>query len=180
MLEVWLLQSRVAVVSTFPVIDLPTLPEDGESFSGQLGGEIFDLPGDEATPVGSLEYDLWAQRFGNELLLTGTISVPFRFKCVVTLNDFIQTISLDSAAISLEIGNSSQLDVTEALREEVLLAFPANPRCDEGDDPQTCEIDSRYLSVDKPDESGISPVPRTEGDDRWSALNDLSGLNDQP
>lgn len=166
-------------MNTALTIDLPTLPEDGKSFSGELSESIFDLPGEDATAVGTLEYDLWIQRFGSELLLTGTISAPFRFKCVVTLKDFIQTIHLESAAISIEIGNSSQLDVTESLREEVLLAFPANPRCDEGDEPEPCEVDSRYLAVDKTGEDDISPAPRNEGDDRWSALNDLSGLNDQ-
>ena len=161
------------------VIDLATLPEDGKSFSGELSDTVFDLPKEDATAVGTLEYDLWIQRFGSELLLTGTISAPFRFTCVVTLKDFIQTICLKSAAISIEIGNSSQLDVTESLREEVLLAFPTTPRCDEADEPESCEIDSRYLAVDKPGKNDISPAPRKEGDDRWSALNDLSGLNDQ-
>ncbi len=166
-------------MNTSLIIDLPTLPEDGKPFSGELSGDIFDLPKKDATAVGALEYDLWAQRFGSELLLTGVISAPFEFKCVVTLKNFVQTIHLESAAISIEIGNSSELDVTESLREEVLLAFPANPRCDEGDEPEPCEIDSRYLAVDKPGQDDISPAPRTEGDDRWSALNDLTGLNDQ-
>jgi len=162
------------------VIDLPTLPDEGKSFSGELSEAVFDLPKEDATAIGPLEYDLWAQKFESELLLTGSLSVPFRFRCVVTLKEFVQTIRLESAAISIETGNSSHLDVTEALREEVLLAFPANPRCDEGDEPEPCEIDSRYLAVDKPGESDVSPAPRKEGDDRWSALNDLTGLNDQP
>ena len=161
------------------IIDLPSLPEEGDSFSGELAATIFDLPQDDAAAAGPLCYDLWAQRFESELLLTGAITVPFRFRCVVTLKDFIQTIRLDSAAISVEIGNSSLLDVTEALREEVILAFPANPRCDEGDVPEPCEIDSRYLAVDKPSETGLSTSPRTESDARWSALNALTGLNDQ-
>lgn len=161
------------------IIDLATLPEEGQSFSGELDGEIFDLQKGDATPAGPLEYDLRAQRFESELLLMGEISAPFTFTCVVTLKEFIKTIYLDSAAISVEIGNSAQLDVTEAIREEVLLEFPLTPRCDEGDVPEPCEIDSRYLAVDKPGENDLSPAPRNEGDDRWSALNDLSGLNDQ-
>jgi len=166
-------------VNTSLIIDLPNLPEEGQSFSGELSEQIFDLPKEDATAVGPLEYEFLVQRFESELLLTGAISAPFRFRCVVTLKEFIQTIELESTAISVEIGNSSQLDVTEAIREEVLLAFPTNPRCDEGDEPEPCEIDSRYLAVDKPGDNDLSPAPRNEGDDRWSALNDLSGLNDQ-
>lgn len=161
------------------IIDLPTLPEEGQSLSGELSSEIFDLPADDANAVGALQFDLWVQRFGAELLLTGSLSAPFQFRCVVTLKEFVKTIRLDSVAISIETGTSSQIDATGSIREEVLLAFPANPRCDEGDDPEPCEIDSRYLAVDKQDENDLSPAPRKGGDDRWSALNDLTGLNDQ-
>ncbi len=162
------------------VIDLSTLPEEGMAFSGELDGAIFDLPENDASPAGPLEYDLWVQRFESELLLTGMLSAPFHFTCVVTLKRFLKTIRLDSAAISIEIGNSGQLDVTEGLREEILLEFSTDPRCDEGDVPEPCEVDSRYLAVDKAGENGLTPAPRDESDDRWSALNDLTGLKDQP
>lgn len=161
------------------VIDLATLPEEGKAFSGEVDGAIFDLPKGDPTSVGPMEYDLWVQRFESELLATGSLSAPFEFTCVVTLKPFVKTIRLPKAAISVEIGNSGQLDLAEALREEVLIEFPTVPRCDEGDVPEPCEIDSRYLAVDKPREDDLSIAPRSEGDDRWSALNDLTGLNDQ-
>jgi hypothetical protein len=161
------------------IIDLSTLPEEGKAFSGELDGEVFDLPKGDAVSVGSMEYDLWVQRFESELLATGSLSAPFEFTCVVTLRPFIKTIRLPQAAVSVEITHSGQIDISEALREEILLEFPADPRCDEGDDPQPCEIDSRYLAVDKPGGDDLSIAPRSEGDDRWSALNDLTGLNDQ-
>ncbi|MFM2197613.1 MAG: hypothetical protein RLZZ505_1045 [Verrucomicrobiota bacterium] len=162
------------------VIDLPSLPEEGRAFSGELDGSIFDLPEGDARSVGPLAYDLWAQRFESELLLTGSLSAPFEFTCVVTLKPFVKTIRLPQVAISVESGSASGLNVTEALREEVLIEFPADPRCDEGDVPEPCEIDSRYLAVDKSQEDEVSPPPRDGGDDRWSALNNLTGLTDQP
>jgi len=160
-------------------IDLPTLPEEGKAFSGELDGALFDLPEGDAVSVGPMEYDLWVQRFESELLATGSVSAIFEFTCVVTLKPFRQTIRLPRAAVSVEIGNSGQVDLGAALREEILIEFPADPRCDEGDVPEPCEIDSRYLAVDKPGEDELSIAPRSEGDDRWSALNDLTGLNDQ-
>ena len=161
-------------------IDLAALPEEGKSISGELPGEIFDLPEGDARAVGPLLYDLRAQRFGSELLLTGTLSAPFEFTCVRTLHPFIQTIRLDDAAISLELGNEGEVEVSEALREEILIHFPLDPRCEEGDVPQKCEIDPRYLSVDKPDEDALPTPPRAVGDDRWSALDTLKDLKDQP
>lgn len=161
------------------MIDLATLPEEGKAFSGELPKEIFDLPEGDAQAVGPLEYDLWAQRFSSELLLTGTLSAAFEFTCVRTLHPFIKTIYLENVAVSLEIEREGEIDATEALREEVLIHFPIDPRCEEGDVPQRCEIDSQYLSVDKPAEDELPNPPRAESDDRWSALDILKDLKDQ-
>jgi uncharacterized protein len=161
-------------------IDLAVLPEEGKAFSGELSEAIFDLPEGDARPVGPLSYDLWAQRFGSELLLTGSLSAPFEFTCVRTLHPFVQTIRLENAAISIEIGNEGEIDAAEALREEILIHFPVDPRCEEGDVPQKCEIDPRYLSVDKPAGNALPTPPRAGGDDRWSALDTLKDLKDQP
>jgi uncharacterized metal-binding protein YceD (DUF177 family) len=166
-------------MKTSLIIDFSTLPEEGMELSGELNAAIFDLPKGDARATGPLTYDLWAQKFESELLLTGSISAPFEFTCVVTLKKFIQTIGIPSAAIALETGHSGQMDVAEAIREEILLEFPTDPRCDEGDIPEPCEIDSRYLAVDKSLDNDLSPAPRNEGSDPWSALNDLTGLNDQ-
>ncbi len=162
------------------MIDLATLPEEGKSFSGELPQEIFDLPEGDAKAVGPLEYDLWVQRFSSELLISGNLSAPFEFICVRTLHPFVQTIRLEGVAISLEIGNEGEVNATEALREEILINFPVDPRCEEGDVPQKCEIDPRYLSVDKPREDELPTPPRAGGDDRWSALDNLKDLKDQP
>ena len=162
------------------MIDLANLPEEGKEFSGELPKEVFDLPPGDAVPVGALEYEVWAQRFGSELLLTGTLTAPFEFTCVRTLHPFVQTIRVENAAVSLEIGREGEIDATEGMREEVLINFPIDPRCEEGDVPQKCEIDSRYLSVDKSAEDELPTPPRAESDDRWSALDNFKDHKDQP
>lgn len=160
------------------LIELANLPDEGKGYSGELPQEIFDLPEGDARALGPLTYEVWVQRFGSELLLTGTLAATFEFTCVRTLHPFLQTIRLDDAAVSLEIEREGQIDATEALREEVLINFPVDPRCEEGDVPQQCEIDSRYLSVDKSAEDGLPTPPRAESDDRWSALDILKDLKD--
>jgi uncharacterized metal-binding protein YceD (DUF177 family) len=162
------------------MIDLANLPEGGKGYSGELPKEIFDLPEGDAVPTGGLEYEVWAQRFGSELLLTGTLTAPFEFTCVRTLHPFVQTIRLENAAVSLEIAHEAEIDATESLREEILINFPIDPRCEEGDVPQKCEIDSRYLSVDKAAEDELPTPPRAESDDRWSALDNFKDHKDQP
>ncbi len=160
------------------MIDLANLPEEGKAYSGELPKEVFDLPEDDAQATGPLEYDLWVQRFASELLLTGTLAAPFEFTCVRTLHPFIQTIRLENTAVSLEITAEGEIDATDGLREEILINFPPDPRCEEGDVPQKCEIDSRYLSVDKSAEDGLPTPPRAESDDRWSALDKFKDQKD--
>jgi uncharacterized metal-binding protein YceD (DUF177 family) len=178
---IWkLLQGRIlSRMNSHLVIDLAMLPEEGGSFSGDLAAEIFDLPADDAQPAGPLSYNLYAQRFETELLLTGTLAAPFRFTCVRCLEHFVQTINLPGTAISLEITGPAEIDATEALREEVLINFPAHPRCDQSDVPVVCEIDPAYLAVDKQQPDTLDNAAPSGGDDRWSALDALDNLENE-
>jgi uncharacterized metal-binding protein YceD (DUF177 family) len=162
------------------LIDLGSLPEEGKKFAGELPPEIFDLPEGDAKPVGPLEYELVAQRFGSELLLQGLIAAPFEFTCVRSLHPFVQTVRVENAAVSLEIESEGEIDATDAVREELLIHFPIDPRCDDADVPQHCEIDSRYLAVDKAAEDDVETAPRAGSDDRWAALDALKEFKDEP
>ncbi len=152
------------------LIDLATLPEEGVSLSGELDPSFFELDEESSEPAGPVRYDLYATRFGSELLLQGQVAAPIEFECVRTLERFVQTIDLSEFAISIEVGDESSVDATEALREEVLIAFPAYPKCDDADEPMDSEIDSRYLAVDKPDDDDVDPSPPPETKDVWGAL----------
>ncbi len=162
------------------VIDLALLPEEGQLLDDKLPADIFDLPAGDARPLGPLSFRLQVQRFGDELLLQGSLKAPFEFQCVRTLSLFRKTISLPEAAISLEIGPRAEIDATEELREEILLNFPPYPRCDEGDDPSPCEINPRYLAVDNPTGDVVDVPPAEQGDSRWAALDGLENPENQP
>ncbi len=84
-----------------------------------------------------------------------------------------------------QVGDAVSLDVlflepTGQLREELLLAFPSYPRCDEGDDPMPCELNPQYLAVDKPVEGDVENPPDPHGDSRWSALDQLESPESEP
>jgi hypothetical protein len=42
-----------------------------------------------------------------------------------------------------------------------------------------CEIDPRYLAIDKPADDTVETRPRAAGDDRWSALDALDNLDSE-
>jgi len=156
------------------LVHLSNLPEEGKTFSGQLDPAFFDLPEKDAktTTPGPLSYNLHTQRFDNELLLQGQLSAPFDLTCVRTLHSFRHTITLDHAAVAAEI-TSGEIDVTDLLREEILIHFPTYPNCqDHADQPDnyvdTCQIDEKYLAPEG-EESDDAPKP----DNRWDALDQL-------
>jgi uncharacterized protein len=127
-------------------IDPTTVPEDGIALSGSIPAEIFAFPEhDDAKPISPLHYDIFVQRFGTELLLTGNLAATFELTCVVTMQRFQQTIRLDRAAIALELENELPIDISEAMREEVVIEMPNDPRCDEGDVPMECVNKSLHL-----------------------------------
>lgn len=159
------------------VIELATLPEEGKQYSGQLDSAIYQLPEHDAQPTSPLEYDLFAQRFEEELLVRGFLSSSFEFTCARDNQKFIQTISLEQFATAIEIDTSS-IDLTEALREEVLINFPSYPQCTEADDPHVCKLNDKYLAVDKTLDDGVDEAPQSKSDNQWGALDDLKKFND--
>ena len=109
------------------------------------------------------------QHFVTELLVRGSLSTPIEFTCVRTLTPFIKTLNTNDLCLSIEILNG-QIDLTDALREEVIILFPDYPRCDEGDVPMECILDSRYLAVDNPPQDDVKTPPASEEPNPWAAL----------
>ena len=155
------------------VINLAELPDEGQNFAGELPVELFELSGKDVRALSPLTFQIRAQQFENELLIMGFLEAAFEFTCARTLVRFKKTITLENAALSLEINGSSEVDPSDELREELLLEFPSYPRCDEGDDPIPCEIDPQYLAVDNRSEGDVESPPTPQGDSRWGALDAL-------
>lgn len=154
-------------------IDLANLPDEGEHFQGVIPPEIFELGKSDIISVSPLRYSLFAQRFDTELLLTGEVEATFELTCMRSLHPFQQTVHLPAAAIGIEIESDSVIDASQAIREEVLLELPTNPRCEDGDNPGACEIDPKYLAVDKSPDDGVDNAPAREKPNPWAALDAL-------
>ena len=154
-------------------IDLATLPEAGKAFSGELDQSIFSFPDENTRAAGPLLYDLYAQHFESELLVRGSISAPIKFTCVRTLTPFVKTITANDLCVSSEIF-SGTIDLANKLREEIILLFPDYPRCDDGDEPMECILDSRYLAVDNTPNTDVKTPPATEEPNPWDALDAIS------
>ncbi len=153
-------------------IDLNSLPEEGKTYSGELDGSIFSAKGEKIKAEGPLYYDVFIQKFDSELLIRGNLTASFVFCCDRCLAEFTQTIDAENISLCQEITNSP-LDISEILREELVILIPDYPHCDQGDDLQECNLDSRYLAVDKPPSDEVKTPLQDEEPNPWDALDAL-------
>lgn len=139
-------ESRLAV-------DVTRLDPDGEV----LEGELFCVDVDEefVHPFGGVRYRLDVRLFGTELLVRGRLEQDFDLVCSRCGEDFDTTVKVEDFTESYEVSEKIQeVDLTEDIRESIILALPPYPVCRE-DCPGIVQKDEK-------------PV-----DDRWNVLNKL-------
>ncbi|MEG1740375.1 MAG: hypothetical protein RR250_03530 [Akkermansia sp.] len=154
-------------------IDLDTLPAEGKSISGEIDGDIFGIDSDELRSVGALTFELHVQQFEEELFLRGKIAAPFLFRCVRCLHHFPMTMKLDNFSESVEISGKRQVDVSDVLREELVMEFPAYPKCEDSDMENPCNIKSTHFGVDKEGQMGVNSPAPSGNSGVWDALDAL-------
>ena len=134
-------------------VDVTRLDPDGEV----LEGELFCVDVDEefVHPFGGVRYRLDVRLFGTELLVRGRLEQDFDLVCSRCGEDFDTTVKVEDFTESYEVGEKIQeVDLTEDIRESIILALPSYPVCRE-DCPGIIQKDEK-------------PV-----DDRWNVLNKL-------
>jgi len=104
---------------------------------GQLPVAELDLQDEEVVHPGSpLEYDLEVQKIEDAILVTGKLHLDLDCECVRCLKPVKFHIDIPDWAAHLPlIGEekvaivNDSIDLTELVREDILLAFPQHPLC---------------------------------------------------
>ena len=135
-------------------IDTSRIDPDGETIEGEV--ECVDLDESFVKAFGGVRYGLTLQVFGTELLVRGKLEQDFDLVCSRCGKDFDDTVKVGDFTASFEIPeNSPEVDLTEEIRESIILALPTYPVCDE-----TCP--------------GIEQTAEMPSDDRWNVLDSLN------
>lgn len=115
------------------IIDVARLDRDGEYFDGEIPVEVLDHDPDDFLfkPTSGLRYHLFVQQLGGELLVQGSIEEDFSCMCVRCTEQFPWTAVDSEVTFSLETQENSFMDLTNELRECIILCFPSNPICHE-------------------------------------------------
>lgn len=161
-------------------VHLGEIPEEGLEISGETDRDIFqfDESEKEVAPDGPVRYRLHVTDAGAGLLLAmGELQAPFQLRCVACLEQFPFTLSLDGYAADFDSPASGTLDLTERIREDLLLELPAYPHCErDGDDPdRVCP--ATELLKSKPDE-GDADFGKSGKPSAWDVLDDLKEKDD--
>jgi uncharacterized protein len=114
-------------------VDVARLDQGGERYVGELAEGVLDLSDSEIlAPSGGIAYDLFIQMLGSELLVRGTLRQRLTCVCVRCAADFETEAAETGFVTSVEISDGIDfIDLTEEVREAIILALPGYPVCRE-------------------------------------------------
>ena len=143
--------------------------------SGELDAGVLAVDDGGLQSAGPIAYDLEARLFDKELVVTGSLAAPFRMRCDRCLDAFDYTVRVEGLALAVEVGDTPTADITEALREELVLALPAYPKCELAG--KECKIHDIIgdFRLDKAPLSGVDSATPS-GKSVWDALDQISDM----
>lgn len=147
-------------------IDFRSLPLDGKHIEGRLPASFFALTeADTVRALSPVAYSLDITKDGDDLVVTGSLEAAFSLECGRCTGRFERRVELSDYQLELAVENSPTMDLTEAIREDILLALPSYPRCEDGNvSPHPCPAEGKFDAHDE---------PQPAGDKAWEALDKL-------
>ena len=108
--------------------------DDGrtETIREELDQAILELDDLEYVhPLGPLHCELKGELLGDEFLVRGKLSLPCRCTCGRCGKDFETVYSEKEYCESFPVAGVEELDLTESVREGIILVLPSYPICKE-------------------------------------------------
>jgi len=154
--------------------DIRNLPAEGKFLCGTQPGSFFALAEDDAVrAVSPLEYELTVVRDGKDIVATGVLAATFELQCGRCLQRFQHRVDMPDYRVELPIENETTMDLTEPVREDMLLTLPNFPRCEDGNvEPRDCPAEGQF---DRPPAAAEEPSAAEAGESAgvWGALDQL-------
>jgi len=161
------------------VIELDTrkIPDEGLALEGEISDDIFEIPKEDGiSPVGATRYSARAYIIEGELHVEGDFEADFELECSRCLEKFVFPVKLQGHNLTENLENPTEADLTGALREDILLALPSYPHCEEGKTPRKCPAEGKFETTNRApavEESSEEPT------NQWAELDNLDGLTEE-
>lgn len=146
-------------------VHINQIPTEGLHLEGEDPSSILELPEDGIQATGPISYSLDVGLSEGGLFATGTLEVPLSCQCVACLEAFPYSVQIEDFACQIDLTGPETVDLTDHLREDILLALPPHPHCDWNGE-RTCKAAFRAKS-----EAAEEPLPDTR--EVWGALDQL-------
>jgi len=155
-------------------VNLNELPAEGKRFTGKIGPEKFAVAGpDGPEPTGPARFDVVVRLQRDLVIVEGSLEADFQLSCSRCLERFPWAVRLDDYFSDEPRDGRTFLDLTETLREDILLALPGYPHCEDSNvSPRTCPEAGRFASA-----SDYAPI--SEKDTNQLRSNDIWGVLDE-
>jgi uncharacterized metal-binding protein YceD (DUF177 family) len=146
-------------------IHLHQIPEGGGHLEGREARDILELNDPSIRPLQNVAYSVFVQVEKNNVSVTGQLSLELELECVSCLRPFRYSLRVPDFAYETAPHGRDSIDLTPAMREDILLVLPSHPRCD-WDGHSVCP----GLRIEKG--TSIESVP--EASNAWDALDELN------
>lgn len=150
------------------IVDVARLDKGGEWYRGETGQDVLGLGDSEfVEPVGGIVYALKIEIIGTELLARGEVRQRLRCvcsRCAVTFETEVADLEF---VHSVEINALAEfLDLTEEIREAIMLFLPGYPVCSDACKGLclTCGVNLNRAACS---------CRKSGADRRWAALGSL-------
>ncbi|MEN3941201.1 hypothetical protein WJU23_07900 [Prosthecobacter sp. SYSU 5D2] len=151
--------------------DIRNLPADGKQVTGTQPASFFNLPETDLVKAESpLTYDLTFIKDDKDIIVTGSLDATFSLECGRCLERFQMKVDLAEYEAEIPIEKDTTMDLTDLIREDILLTLPNFPRCEDGNvDPRDCPAEGKFEPRDEP---LVNEEPGADGG-VWNALDQL-------
>jgi uncharacterized protein len=153
-------------------IHINQIPVGGLHMEGDEEGEVLDLHDESIRCVTPVHYCIDVGLSGGGLFATGTLAVELEVECVVCLEPFRYPLQVPDFAVQIELGTYELVDLTENVREDIVLTLPAHPHCD-WNGKNTCPGVRTVAITREPARNQDTPAEASE-ENPWKTLDKLT------
>lgn len=159
----------------FHNIHLNELPPEGKFFEGEIRTDPFQLTGkDDPRYIPPITFGLNVRLDGPDVIVEGSICARFEMECARCGQWFPYDVALDEFYSQEPRDGAVTLDLTSQIREDILLALPGYPRCEDSNvEDRTCPADGRFAAGSDFKPLNEPEKAEPERRDVWNVLDKL-------
>jgi len=142
---------------------------EGTYFEGTCEEDIFNLQDKTVRIAGGTRYALYAFQTDEGIAVNGKLCAPFELECTRCLTHFPYEVTIENFNGEAPVSGDHFADLTETLREDILLALPGYPRCEMSTaEGWKCAAEGRFDQSQEGNEDADKERPSP-----WGALDGL-------